>query len=198
MQSNTDAMSTWLDRYPELARLFDPNATEEEFNEAIESRIEAAVRWLEENAKRLSDAKEEGLSTTLAGRIEMPGIEVSVEENSNGHVDITIKVSFSLAVRKRLGEAKIYNGYAYHVKGLEQLLGYCTGREHTGYVFVYFQVPASDTKFEQIKTSMNHHLPCQQTRESTSHKAYRTFCTEHKHSCDALIRVVHFGINLHV
>ena len=90
--------------------------------------------------KRLSHS-EDSLSTTLAGKLSIRRlVEANREMNNKGHVDITIKILSTS--RKRLGEAKIYTGYAKYEPGIEQLVGrYSTGRECTGYMFCYVKNP---------------------------------------------------------
>ena len=91
MSVSADALLTWAERYPQLALLFNPGASIEEHDNALERLVDGAVRWLEDNANYLKNVGEDHLSTTLAGKISMPGLRVIREGNVNGHVDITIE-----------------------------------------------------------------------------------------------------------
>jgi hypothetical protein len=53
---------------------------------------------------------EEGLSAVLAGALSLPGLAVTQESYSNGHVDILINAYFCIPARTKLCEAKIYDG----------------------------------------------------------------------------------------
>lgn len=195
--SSSDALAAWLNRFPEVVKLFDPKSTEADIDEVLETRIDHAIRWLEENAKRLKSENEDGLTTILAGKVEMPGLNVILEANSNGHVDFTFEVGFSLTVRKRLGEAKLYHGPAYHLKGLDQLLErYATGRDRSAYVFDYFRENNIKTKMLAVRATMNTDRPLQQTCEAVDHQSAWAFVTHHSHKSGETIRIVHFGVNL--
>lgn len=197
MDRSRDSLLAWWGRNPSyVATLFEAS-TEDEFDAALERRIVEAIDYLESNAKDLDGCNENALSTTLAGRIEMPGMSVVREGNSNGHVDITIEVACTLRRRKRLGEAKIYAGPKYHIAGLKQLIDrYTTGRDCTGYVFDYVKVPDIETKITGIKDEMNTSLPCKQVGETTEHPAQWAFTTLHNHRSGVALRVVHFGVNM--
>src|SRR6476619_1751733 len=87
--------------------------TDEEFEIAFDAVLGRGVAYIEENKKLFKNLDEDGLSSVLAARISIPGLTVSREKNSNGHVDITIEADHSNPVRKKLGEAKIYRGPEY-------------------------------------------------------------------------------------
>ena len=97
--------------------------TDDEFESAFEVVLDSAVRLLEKNKTSFQKLDEVGLSGVLAGALSIPGLTVTQESHSNGHVDLTIEADHCLPARIKLVEAKIYDGAAYHVKGLEQLLG---------------------------------------------------------------------------
>ncbi|HRW64730.1 MAG TPA: hypothetical protein P5032_03135 [Candidatus Competibacter sp.] len=201
MQPAPDVLQAWLSQYPglqQLLPLLDPNSTDEEFDEALENHILDAVRWLENNADSLHKDSEDSLSTTLAGRI---GIKQVIgahrEMNSKGHVDITIKVIST--PRQRLGEAKIYKGYAYHEQGMQQLIErYSTGRDRSGYMFCYVKIPDIKGKMEKLRVECDARKPCGQNTGSVGHKEKWVFETRHAHASGEELRVVHFGVNLHV
>lgn len=183
---------------PESFPLFDANATDEEFDEALEIHIADAVRWLEESANTIGGDSEESLSHQLAGHLSLRKlISATRETNTRGHVDITILVTTT--ARKRLGEAKIYAGYAYHEKGIQQLVErYSTGRERSGYMFCYVKLPDIKGKMEKLQVDCDGCRPCRQSAASIKHRERWAFETHHTHSSGEDLRVVHFGINLYL
>jgi hypothetical protein len=65
--------------------------TDEEFETAFDAILEKAIIHLETNKKNYKLLDEEGFSAALAGALSIPGLTVTQETNSNGHVDITIE-----------------------------------------------------------------------------------------------------------
>lgn len=193
-----DTIKAWLLIWPELLVILDPNSTEKEFDDALEQHISDSIRKLEANANSLHKDSEDSLSTTLANTISISKLlDATREENSKGHVDITIKVISSS--RKRLGEAKIYDGYVYHEKGLKQLVDrYSTGRERSGYMFCYMKDQNIKGKMEALQAECDEKLPCEQAASGRAHKSKWAFETCHGHSSGEELRVLHFGVNLHV
>ena len=197
MSASPDSWLTWTERYPELILVFNPNGSDEDYDSALERLIDRAVRWLEDNANNLKGACENNLSLTLAGKISMPGLRAEPDRNVNGHVDITIEIEHSYPHRRWLVEAKIWDGDAYHVKGMSQLLErYSTGRDRSGYVFDYVRKPDIDGKWEGLRVYLNDNKPLGQDGECSDHTAPWAFETRHKHRSGRTIRVVHYGINL--
>src|SRR5262245_28259532 len=80
---------------------------DEQFEMAFDALLQRAVEQLEENKAEFKNLNENGLSSTLAMALRMPGLEVLREAHSNGHVDLTIIVYHCAQTRKKLGEAKI-------------------------------------------------------------------------------------------
>lgn len=202
MDRTRDSLNAWWDRRPDFIKtLFDSHTSNEDFNDALERLIEAAIADIEENAKDIDPEHkmpENGLSYVLASKIGMPGIIVSRETNSNGHVDLTIEVESSLTGRKRLGEAKIWKGSSYHLEGLDQLLNrYATGRCDSGFMFSYVKEAKIKEKFESLKNKMDAERPCEQTDPCQNHPfAKWALVSKHKHRSGETLRVVHFGCNL--
>src|SRR4051812_25259471 len=89
--------------------------TEAEFDCAFEAILEKAVLKLESNKRNFRELDEEGLSAALALAVSIPGLVVTQEPNSNGHVDLVIEANHCVPARRKLGEAKIYKGPEYHV-----------------------------------------------------------------------------------
>lgn len=196
MTVSPDALLTWAERYPQLALLFDPNGSVENHDQAIERLIDEAVRWLEDNANDLAGAGENLLSTTLAGKISMPGLRAVRERNVNGHVDITIEIEHSYPHRRWLAEAKLWGGPKYHVDGMSQLMGYMNGRDRTGYVFDYIQEKNIDEKWTRLKGVLDNDRPLDQVRKANDLVRTWTFETYHKHRSGSTVRLVHYGVNL--
>lgn len=202
MDRARDSLNAWWDRCPEFIKtLFDGQASDAEFNDALERLIEAAIGKMESNVKDFDPdhvMSENGLSYVLSSNIEMPGITVSRETNSNGHVDLTIEVEPSLSGRKRLGEAKIWKGPGYHLEGLEQLLNrYATGRCDSGFVFAYVREAKIKDKIQSLKNRMDVEKPCEQDGNCEDHPfAKWSLVSKHEHRSGEILRVVHFGCNL--
>ncbi|MBP6738547.1 MAG: hypothetical protein KA146_01080 [Leptospiraceae bacterium] len=173
--------------------------TEDDFNIAFDSFLEDGIIYLEENKKNHKNLDEEGLSAALAGKVSLPGLTVTQERNSNGHVDITFSLDYVFPARKKLAEAKIWRGAEYHIQGLEQLLKrYTTGRESRGIVISYVQQRKIKDLFEKLKNRMNEEKPCEQITECQQHTMKWSFISKHNHSSGENIEVCHIGCNLFV
>jgi hypothetical protein len=171
--------------------------TNEEFESAFTTLLGKAISHLEKNKKKFASLDEEGLSGVLAGTLTIPGMTVTQETNSNGHVDLTIEADHCTPSRIKLGEAKIYSGAAYHIKGLGQLIGrYTTGRESSGLLISYVRKKDIKTITETLKVQMNRDLPEQQVGESKDHALKWSFITSHEHSSGEVVEVAHIGCNL--
>jgi hypothetical protein len=122
--------------------------TDDESEKAFIVILESAIQHLEKNKRNFAPLGEVGLSAVMAGALSMPGLLAAIPEaNSNGHVDLMIEIYNCEPPRLKLGEAKIYAGPSYHIKGVGQLLGrYTTGRELPGLLISY-------VRKENIKTS---------------------------------------------
>jgi hypothetical protein len=146
-------------RAPEYLDLLTAES-DEQFDRAFDLWLEKAIRGLEANKSLFADLDEEGLSAVLAQALTMPGLVVSQEQHSNGHVDLTIEAVHSFPARVRLGEAKIYDGARRHYGGLDQLLGrYSTGRDRRGLLIVYFRKADIETLIKELRKRMDSDLP---------------------------------------
>jgi hypothetical protein len=171
--------------------------TDMDFEKAFDALLEKAVTHLETNKKNFKALGEEGLTGVLAAALSVPGLSVSQETHSNGHVDLTIEADHCTPVRKKLGEAKIYNGPSYHVKGLEQLLGrYTTGREGRGLLIVYFRRAGISNLVQKLRDTMDEGLPLNQQGPTENHTLKWSFVSTHAHSCGEDLQVGHIGCNL--
>ena len=173
--------------------------SDEEFEAAFDALLEKAIHGLETNKKNFKTLDEEGLSGVLALALSMPGLTITQETNSNGHVDLTIEADHCVPARIKLGEAKIYKGPKYHIKGLKQLLErYTTGREGRGLLIEYVKRPDIKRKIVSIRMKMDAELPLKQSGLSKDHTLKWSFLTEHKHSSGEKLQVGHIGCNLYI
>ena len=172
----------------------------EEWTSAIERLLELAIRDLESNKTHFHELGEEALSAHIASAMRIPDIiSVVLEAHSNGHVDLTIDAVCSPRLFRTLGEAKIEKSYAYHVKGLNQLLRrYSTGREERGFVLAYVKQKEASKRMKKIRTKMDEKRPEEQVRETTDHHIRWSFISEHQHDCGDEVQVCHVGCNLFV
>lgn len=168
-----------------------------EFESAFDVLLEKAVSGLEQNKKKFESLDEDGLSGALALALSMPGLTVTRETNSDGHVDLTIEADHCSPARRKLGEAKIYDGPAYHFMGLEQLLGrYTTGREERGLLIVYVRKPNISGLMKGLRERMDSDLPCKQQGNTADHALKWSFLSAHAHACGDNLEVSHIGCNL--
>lgn len=168
-----------------------------EFETAFDTRLGEVVASLEQNKNKFENLDEDGLSSVLALALSMPGLTVTRETHSNGHVDLTITADHCSPPRLKLGEAKIYRGPAYHFDGLEQLLGrYTTGREGRGLLIVYFRVQNISGLVTKLREKMDNGLPCGQQGLTSDHSMKWSFLSRHSHSCGDALEVSHIGCNL--
>jgi hypothetical protein len=143
-----------------------------DFEAAFDSLLDRAVSGLEQNKKKFENLHEDGLSSVLALALSMPGLTVTRETHSNGHVDLTIEADHCTPSRRKLGEAKIYHGPAYHFKGIQPLLSrYSTGREGRGLMIVYFRKPNIAGLLRGLREQMDADLPCCQQGNTADHRA---------------------------
>lgn len=172
--------------------------SDEEFEAAFDALLDKAVRGLETNAKNFKALDEEGLSGALALALTIPGLTISQETNSNGHVDLTIEADHCTPARVKLGEAKIYNGPKYHIEGLEQLLNrYMTGREGRGLMIEYVKKPNIKDKISRIRKTMNSLRPVNQSGVTKDYVLNWSFISRHTHSSGEMLQVAHIGCNLY-
>jgi hypothetical protein len=172
--------------------------TDAEFEAAFTVLLERSVLHLEKNRKNFAKLDEEGLTGVLAASLSIPGFTVTQEAHSNGHVDLTIVADHCSPIRTKLGEAKIYRGATYHVKGIGQLLGrYTTGREKDGLLINYVRNKDIADITAKLKSKLNARLPDGQTGPCTPHTFQWSFVTEHQHSSGEKVSVSHIGCNLY-
>lgn len=169
-----------------------------EFDVAFESWLIDCVSQMEADAKGLQNLNEDLLSSFLAAALRTGEISATREQNSNGHVDITITLNNSSPPRKKLGEAKIWRGNSYHIEGLGQLLGrYSTGRECRGFVISYVKQKDIANLFAQLKDYIDKSKPYDLQGMCKAHGVKWTFLSSHKHSSGEIVDVSHIGCNLY-
>lgn len=174
------------------------SADDAEFDEALEGILERAVDHLERNANHLNGLNEDTITAFLTAFLTMPGLRVTQQAHTNGHVDLTIEAEHTPPLRRRLGEAKIYDSPRYHDKGLKQLLDrYSTGREGSGVLVEYVKKPNIKGLVDKLKEHMDTNKPCAQNGISQDHRINWSFITRHLHSSGELVRVVHLSCNLY-
>lgn len=172
--------------------------TDAEFESAFEVILESAVQHLERNKHNLKALDEVGLTGFLAAALAIPGLSPIPEAHSNGHVDLTIRADHCFPVRQKLVEAKIYDGYAYHISGLSQLLErYSTGRDRQALLVTYVRRPNIDRLTNNLRSRMDKELPLQQRRASVNRRMRWSFATQHTHSSGGELEVHHVACNLH-
>lgn len=182
---------------PETLELVTANS-EEEFDSAFDNWLTQAISKLEAGKKEFKDLSEDGLSTILACSLSTPEISVTREQNSNGHVDLTVKLNNAATQRTKLGEAKIWRGKEYHVKGLDQLLNrYPTGRECRGFVISYVQQSDIKGLFEDLRKHIDKKKPFNLEGLCQDHNIKWSFLSNHKHNSGELISICHIGCNLY-
>lgn len=169
-----------------------------EFESAFDTILERAVSGIESNSKNFESLDEEGLSGVLALAISVPGLTVTQETNSNGHVDLTVVADHCFPMRKKLGEAKVYDGPEKHIKGVEQLLGrYTTGREGRGLLIVYFKKKDIADLVKKLRDRMDTDFPLSQQGKTLDHAIKWSFLSKHSHTCGEVLDVGHIGCNLY-
>jgi hypothetical protein len=188
-----------MKRVPEFLELVCPE-NDCDFELAFDSFLARTISNLEANKKDFQNLDENGLSSIITTALSaIPGVTATRETNSNGHVDITMTVDHCMPMRKKLGEAKIYNGPEYHIKGLEQLLGrYTTGREGRGMLIVYFRKRDIAGLVKKLREKMDIELPLLQQGPTSDHLIKWSFLSQHKHSCGDNLEVGHIGCNLYL
>lgn len=172
--------------------------SDQEFDDAFDNWLTQAISKLEAAKKEFKDLGEDALSSVLAYSLSTPEISVTREQNSNGHVDLTVKLNNSSSPRVKLGEAKIWDGPKYHTKGLGQLLSrYTTGRECRGFVISYVKQKDIKSLFEDLRKHIDSEKPFNLEGLCLDHNIKWSFLSNHRHSSGELIAICHIGCNLH-
>jgi hypothetical protein len=170
-----------------------------DIDRAFDNWMVEAISELERNRKNYKTLKEDGLTAVLAGLLRTPEISVRQEENSNGHVDITIRLNNIYPNWITLGEAKVWHGNKYHIQGLNQLLNrYSTGRECRGFVISYVRKEDIKNLFRKLRGYIDDNKPYDLDGLCRDHNIKWSFLSRHKHSSGEMVEVCHVGCNLFV
>jgi len=192
-----DSLKTLFGWFPALRKLFQAR-TAEEFDDFLDRHFEECVQRMEAEAHHLMEDSEEKLSAFLAAALSMPGLAVTREVYSNGRVDLTIKSESMTFPERRLAEAKIYAGPAYHEQAIEQLISrYSTGRQSRGYVVEYVKKPGIAELVLKLRKKADVDLPARQHGATCNHRMKWAYASDHRHASEDLIHVVHINVNLH-
>lgn len=202
VRADTDTLAYYAElikrKAPEFFDLFTAG-TQQQFEDACEALLQEAVAHLERNKANFNGLNEVGLTAIVVASLTMPGLRVTQEEHSNGHVDLTIQAEHCVPMRRKLGEAKIYSGPAYHEKGLKQLIDrYSTGRESRGLLLNYVRKENIAEVINDLRKNLDKSLPEKQKGPTQDHKLKWSFSSVHGHSSGEELAVDHVGCNLYV
>lgn len=179
-----EALNTWRAQSPDG------------FVHVSENLLGASIVHLEQQANNFQASGEDNITTAAIGFLTRYGIQATSQTNSRGHVDIFIQHG----LRRTLvicGEAKIWRGTAYHMSGLTQVLGYCTGRLPFCFVLVYVKTGAIQTHVNTLRSELDARLPNSQQGPCLDHHSLNwALVTNHVHSSSNLVTVLHAGVNL--
>lgn len=154
--------------------------TDEDFEDAFDAILGKAVSQLERNKQNFKTLDEVGLSGTLSMALSVPGLTVTPEAHSNGHVDLMIVADHSMPERIKLGEAKVYDGPQCYLRGLDQLLGrYTTGRETRGLLIVYYRSKDIALLVKKSREKMDAEKPFDQQGPTVDHALRWSFLSTH-------------------
>ncbi len=112
-------------------------------------KIKEITASMEESDKDYSRMNEDTLSSIIEVALNQSFFfHATREQNSKGHVDITITAPNCLQKNQFCykGEAKIWSGPKYALRGFDQLMGYLT-RHPNGFCMFYFQTKKCDPLF---------------------------------------------------
>lgn len=170
----------------------------EEFDSAFDNWLIQAISKLEKDKKAFKNLGEDALSSVLAAALTTPEMSVTREQNSNGHVDLTVTLNNSSPQRVKLGEAKIWHGKEYHVKGLGQLLNrYTTGRECRGFIISYVRLEDIKNLFEGLRKYIDDTKPFDLEGLCEDNNIKWSFLSRHKHNSGELTAICHIGCNIY-
>lgn len=182
-------------KHPLLPKLL-CSQTDQEFDAGLQGLLESAVDFLERNAGLLHQQSEDQITCSVVAYLNLPGLRVTQQTHTNGHVDITIEAE--LPLRRRLGEAKIYSGPQYHVDGMDQLFNrYMTGREGLGILLSYVKKDDIKGLVDKVRLHLDTSKPCQQKGNSQDHPIKWAFMTHHQHTSGEALPILHLNCNLY-
>lgn len=174
-------------------------SSEEEFREAFERILAYAIDRIERSKNNFKKTDEDGISDALAFAISIPDLlEAKREENSNGHADITIETIRLNPRRKIIGEAKIDHDAGYVIKGVDQLLGYATGRECMNLLLIYVRKQPIVKSISAIRRKMDGTKPYGQVDDTEDYLQNWCYMSEHMHSSGKPLKIYSIGCNMYL
>lgn len=194
-----DSIQKYFDLLSPVTKDLITAKNDDEFDTAFDTWLLNAIRHLESNKLNFKTLDEEGLSGVLAGNLNTPEVSVTTEQNSNGHVDLTVKLTNIPQKWVKFGEAKIWRGKEYHVNGLGQLINrYTTGRECRGFVISYVRIKDVANLFIDLRNHIDQSKPFSLSGLCRDNNILKwSFISTHTHSSGELIDVCHIGCNLY-
>ncbi|MDP2315086.1 MAG: hypothetical protein Q8P41_19460 [Pseudomonadota bacterium] len=180
---------------PLAERLYE-SGSREAFLDASERLLERVVQRMEGSRSTYRKLDEPDLSKLI---VELLGelVPCESEAHQNGHVDVTIRHPRGKGFR-HITECKIWNGGRWHRAGMQQLLGYATGREGRAMSLAFFvrhkrMVFLMDRLRRQLGPANDPVL----LGEAEDHVAIPgAFVTRHEHASGSTLRIVHLGCSL--
>jgi hypothetical protein len=163
----------------------------EELVEYTRNKLRSVISEIERNAKEFRLLGEDGLSSLIATALNNTMVLVAQrEENSRGHVDLTITapVYSSEDKYRYLGEAKVWSTKQYCIDGFEQLMGYITGRQKNAFTIIYFRILECDERFKSYLEEL-----LQQKGGKKIKLENRYGLTRHTHISTAEVEIDHFA-----
>ncbi len=168
------------------------HGTPDVVHEYLVEKIRSICSELEENSNLYSAMNEDDISSTITQMLNQNSfITATREQNSRGHVDITITFPSILSSHnyKCKGEAKIWGGYERAVEGFEQIDGYSTGRQKNSFLIYYFQIMTCDTIFNEYIFKLKDEGKVHEILDSQS----RYSKTSHSHPSSAILILDHYA-----
>jgi hypothetical protein len=172
--------------------------SKEQFDRAFSEIVSGAIEQIERDSYNLNKLCENALSGEVVRSINGTLIlQLTREESSNGHVDLTFHAPLCRPPKRVLGEAKIFNYYRWHKDGLTQLVSrYSTGREERGLLLVFVKTDRIKDRMETLRAELDEKRPCEQTAACANHCVRWSFVTTHEHTSNEHVEVWHLGCNL--
>lgn len=186
--ADTLLASDKIREYAELLRLTDaPDlriwlaSSEAEFCEAVEDSLHRAIIEMESGRKYYMELPEPALSKMLCSLMKSARIPTTAEEDSSGHVDVTVK--HDNGIYRVLGECKIYRNYSYHLGGCRQLLKrYSAGRSKRTFCLEFFRVADMYDHLSNLRGELDRKRPLRQQDAACDHPVIGgAFITAHRH-----------------
>ncbi len=170
--------------------------TRDELEQAAEALIDRGVARMEAARAECGALTERGLSTALKDQLGVL-VPAEAEAHSNGHVDLKLHHPEQPAWTY-LVECKIWDGGAWHKKGMVQLLGSATGREGRAMVLAFFK---KELRMHHLLRRLRAELDAGEgppvTAACSDHRlGPRAFESHHTHDSGGAVVLTHLGCDL--